>query len=94
MLLVYPFKKSVQSKVPAVVHVDGTGRLQTIDQKSNPKYYQLINTYYHKTGIPLILNTSFNVKGEPIVCTPADAIKCFLTTEIDYLLLGNYLIKK
>lgn len=94
MLLVYPFKKSVQSKVPAVVHVDGTGRLQTIDKKSNPKYYHLIKSYYKKTGIPLILNTSFNVKGEPIVCTPEDAIKCFLSTEIDYLVLGNYLIKK
>lgn len=94
MLLVYPFKKSVKSKVPAVVHVDGTGRLQTIDQNSNPKYYQLINTYYQKTGIPLILNTSFNVKGEPIVCSPKDAIKCFLNTEIDYLVLDNYLIKK
>ena len=94
MLLVYPFKKSVQSKVPAVVHVDGTGRLQTIDKNSNPRYYQLINSYYRKTKIPLILNTSFNVKGEPIVCTPDDAIKCFLNTEIDYLVLGNYLIKK
>lgn len=94
MLMVYPFKKSVISKVPAVVHVDGTGRLQTIDKTSNPKYYQLINTYYQKTGIPLILNTSFNVKGEPIVCTPEDAIKCFLNTEIDYLVIGNYLIKK
>ncbi|MFA5025586.1 MAG: carbamoyltransferase [Candidatus Shapirobacteria bacterium] len=94
MLLVYPFKKKVQSKVPAVVHVDGTGRLQTIDKESNPKYYQLINAYYKKTGIPLILNTSFNVKGEPIVCTPEDAIKCFLNTEIDYLVINNYLIKK
>lgn len=94
MLMVYPFKKSVQLKVPAVVHVDGTGRLQTIDEQSNPKYYRLIKSYYQKTGIPLILNTSFNVKGEPIVCTPEDAIKCFLNTEIDYLVLGNYLIKK
>lgn len=94
MLMVYPFKKSVQDLVPAVVHVDGSGRLQTIDQKSNPKYYQLINDYYKKTGIPLILNTSFNVKGEPIVCTPEDAIKCFLNTEIDYLVINNYLIKK
>lgn len=94
MLMVYPFRKSVQKLVPAVVHVDGTGRLQTIDKKSNPKYYKLINSYYKKTGIPLILNTSFNVKGEPIVCTPEDAIKCFLNTEIDYLIIGNYLIKK
>jgi carbamoyltransferase len=94
MLLVYPFKKSVQNKVPAVVHVNGTGRLQTIDEKSNRLYYQLIKSYYKKTGIPLILNTSFNVKGEPIVCTPTDAIKCFLNTEIDYLVVGNYIIKK
>ena len=94
MLLVYPFKKSVQKFVPAVVHVDGTGRLQTIDKNSNPKYYNLINSYYKKTGIPLILNTSFNVKGEPIVCTPDDAIKCFLNTEIDYLIINNFVIKK
>lgn len=94
MLLVYPFKKSVQKKVPAVVHVNGTGRLQTIDEKSNSLYYQLISSYYQKTGIPLILNTSFNVKGEPIVCTPTDAIKCFLNTEIDYLVIGSYIIKK
>ena len=94
MLMVYPFKKSVQKKVPAVVHVDGSGRLQTIDKNSNPKYYNLIDAYYKKTGIPLILNTSFNVKGEPIVCTPSDAIKCFLNTEIDYLVINNYLIKK
>ena len=94
MLLVYPFKSNVKSKVPAVVHVDGTGRLQTIDEKSNFKYYQLIKTYYQKTGIPLIINTSFNVRGEPIVCTPSDAVKCFLSTEIDYLVIGNYLVKK
>lgn len=94
MLMVYPFKKSVQKLVPAVVHVDGTGRLQTIDKNSNPKYYNLINSYYKKTGIPLILNTSFNVKGEPIVCTPNDAIKCFLNTEIDYLIINNFVIKK
>jgi len=94
MLLVYPFKPKVKSKVPAVVHVDGTGRLQTIDKTSNSKYYQLIKTYYQKTGIPLIINTSFNVKGEPIVCTPTDAVKCFLNTEIDYLVIGNYIIKK
>lgn len=94
MLLIYPFKSNVKHKVPAVVHIDGTGRLQTINKKSNSKYYQLIKTYYQKTGIPLIINTSFNVKGEPIVCTPTDAVKCFLNTEIDYLVIGNYIIKK
>lgn len=94
MLLVYPFKEKMKPKVPAVVHVDGTGRLQTIDRKTNLRYYNLINAYYQKTGIPLIINTSFNIKGEPIVCTPENAVKCFLGTEIDYLIIGNYLIKK
>jgi carbamoyltransferase len=94
MLLVYPFKENMKSKVPAVVHVDDTGRLQTIDKKTNSKYYNLVNSYYQKTGIPIIINTSFNVKGEPIVCTPEDAVKCFLNTKIDYLVIGNYIIKK
>lgn len=94
MLLVYPFKKSVQTKVPAVVHIDGTGRLQSVNPTQNIKYYQLIKTYYQKTGIPLILNTSFNVKGEPIVCSPIDALKCFINTNIDYLVIDNFLIKK
>ena len=94
MLSVYPFHKKVQKKVPAVVHVDGTGRLQTVRREGNPLYYRLIEKYFKKTGIPLILNTSFNVRGEPIVCTPDDAFRCFESTEIDYLVIDNFFVEK
>lgn len=94
MLSVYPFHEKVKKKVPAVVHVDGTGRLQTVRHEGNPLYYELIEQYYKKTGIPLILNTSFNVRGEPIVCTPADAFRCFESTEIDYLVIDQFLVEK
>ncbi|MBU4210705.1 carbamoyltransferase [Patescibacteria group bacterium] len=94
MLMVYPVKEEVKKKIPAIVHVDGTGRLQTIREESNFLYYNLVKSYYKKTGIPVLLNTSFNIRGEPIVCTPKDAVKCFLGTGIDYLVIGNYLVKK
>ncbi len=94
MLMVYPFKKIGLKQVPAVVHVDGSGRLETLIRKDNPKYYDLVKSYKDKTGIPIIINTSFNVRGEPIVCTPDDAIRCFLSTDIDYLVIDNYIIKK
>lgn len=94
MLMVYPFREKVKKKVPAVVHVDGTGRLQVVGRIDNPLYYDLIEAYRKKTGIPIIINTSFNVRGEPIVCTPTDALKCFLGTEIDYLAIDNYLVRK
>ncbi len=94
MLMVYPFKEKGKVDVPATVHVDGTGRLQVVERKDNPLYYDLISEYYKKTGVPIIINTSFNVRGEPIVCAPQDAIKCFLGTEIDYLVIGNCIVKK
>ncbi|MBU1130023.1 hypothetical protein KKE45_01735, partial [Patescibacteria group bacterium] len=94
MLMVYPVKEEVKKKIPAIVHVNGTGRLQTIKKESNLLYYSLVKSYYKKTGIPVLLNTSFNIRGEPIVCTPQDAVKCFLSTDIDYLVIGNYLVKK
>lgn len=94
MLMVYPFKEKKKKLLPAVVHVDGTGRLQTIAHGDNPLYYDLINTYFKKTGIPSIINTSFNVRGEPIVCTPEDAIQCFLKTDIDYLIIDQYIVRK
>jgi carbamoyltransferase len=74
--------------------VDGTGRLQTVNREGNPLYYDLITAFGEKTGIPMLLNTSFNVAGEPIVCTPRDAIGCFLGTDIDMLILGNYVVSK
>lgn len=94
MLMVYPFKKRGQTEVPAVYHVDGTGRLQTVARGDNLLYYDLIKQYYKKTGTPIIINTSFNVRGEPIVCSPEDAINCFLKTDIDHLVLGDYLVSK
>ncbi len=94
MLFVYPFRQKGKREVPAVVHIDGTGRLQTLERTDNPLYYDLIETYAKKTGVPIIINTSFNVRGEPIVCTPLDAVHCFLKTDIDYLVIGSFLIKK
>ncbi|MDQ3008425.1 MAG: hypothetical protein M3Q81_02400 [bacterium] len=94
MLMVYPFKKKGFKEVPAVVHVDKTGRLQTLAKKDNPFYYDLINEYKRITGVPIIINTSFNVRGEPIVCSPEDAINCFLKTDIDYLVIDQYVCRK
>lgn len=94
MLLVLPVKEELQSKVPAICHVDGTGRLQTVSKNANPLYWELINEFKKRTGTPMILNTSFNVRGEPIVCSPEDALKCFLGTEMDALIMGNYLVRK
>lgn len=94
MLFVYPFRPKGKREVPAVVHVDGTGRLQTLERTDNPLYYDLIETYAKKTGVPIIINTSFNVRGEPIVCTPMDAVHCFLKTDIDYLVMGPFLVRK
>lgn len=94
MLMVYPFRDAMKNKVPAVVHADGSGRLQTISRDDNPLYYDLIETYHQLTGVPIIINTSFNVRGEPIVCTPEDAIACFRKTDIDYLVIDQYVCTK
>ncbi len=95
MLLVYPFKPKIgQKNVPAVVHVDGTGRLQTLARLDNPLYYDLIALYNKMTGVPILINTSFNVRGEPIVCTPENALDCFLKTDIDYLVMDQFIVYK
>ena len=86
--------KDSRSKVPAVTHVDYSARLQTIDRKRNPVYYDLVKHFYEKTGCPVMINTSFNVRGEPIVCTPQDAFRCFMNTEMDYLVVGNFVLDK
>jgi carbamoyltransferase len=80
--------------IPAVTHVDGSARLQTLERDDHPLYYDLITEYERVTGCPILINTSFNVRGEPIVCTPFDAIKCFLRTNMDYLVIGSYIINK
>jgi carbamoyltransferase len=80
--------------IPAVTHVDGSARLQTITRDDHPLYYDLIGEFEKLTGCPVVINTSFNVRGEPIVCTPLDAIKCFLRTDMDYLILGSFVLDK
>ena len=83
-----------RSLIPAITHVDYSARIQTVHADTNPKYHRVISQFYEKTGYPLIVNTSFNVRGEPIVCTPHDAFKCFMGTELDMLVIGNYLLLK
>jgi len=94
MLLVGYVKKDKDKKIPAVVHIDGTARIQTVNKKNNGIFYDLIYEFYQLTGIPLVLNTSFNLKGKPIIESPTDALDVFFNTGIDVLVLGNYLIDK
>lgn len=86
--------KVPRSAVPAVTHVDDSARIQTVHRDTQPRYHALITRFYEKTGCPMLVNTSFNVRGEPIVCTPTDAFKCFMGTELDMLAVGNYLLLK
>ena len=83
-----------RSEIPAVTHVDYSARVQTVSESEHPRYYNLIQAFKELTGCPVLVNTSFNVRGEPIVCTPDDAYRCFMRTEMDYLVLGNYLLDK
>jgi carbamoyltransferase len=83
-----------RSDIPAVTHVDCSARVQTVARESNPRYHDLIEAFEKRTGYGIIINTSFNVRGEPIVCTPEDAYRCFMRTEMDYLVLGSFLLDK
>lgn len=94
MLLVYPIKKEYHTVLPAITHVDGSGRLQTVHRGQNPLYYDVIKAFGKLSKTPVLINTSFNIRGEPIVCTPYDAYKCMMGTGIDYLVIGNFLIKR
>ena len=93
MLHVYKIRPEKRKELCAVNHVDDTGRLQSVTREENPMYYDLISAFHRKTGIPVILNTSFN-ENEPIVCTPEDAWRCFLGTDIDVLVLEDFVILK
>ena len=86
--------KAVRSVIPAVTHVDGSARIQTVSREDNPRYHRLIERFFEKTGCPVIVNTSFNVRGEPMVCTPDDAYRCFARTNMDFLVLGSWLVDK
>ena len=94
MLLVADVQPDKRDMIPAVTHVDGSARIQTTSEKQNSKYYNLIKAFREKTGCAVIINTSFNVRGEPIVESPKDALNCFLNTHMDYLVMGNILMKK
>ena len=83
-----------RSKIPAVTHVDYSARIQTVHDDTNPRYHALLKTFYERTGCPVVVNTSFNVRGEPIVCTPEDAYRCFMRTEMDYLVVENCILSK
>jgi carbamoyltransferase len=83
-----------RSEIPAVTHVDYSARVQTVHADTNPRYYALIKAFEQRTGCGVLVNTSFNVRGEPIVCTPRDAYRCFMRTEMDYLVIENFLLHK
>lgn len=86
--------KVIRSDVPAITHVDNSARVQTVMREDNPVYYDMIHAFYEQTGCPVIINTSFNVRGEPIVCTPEQAYTCFMRTRMDYLCMGSFLLDK
>ena len=94
MLLVKEVKSEKRKIIPSVTHVDGTGRIQSVTSQGNALFYQLIHAFYEITGVPVLLNTSFNIKGEPIVETPDDALRCFAKTQIDILSIGSYMVTK
>lgn len=94
MLIVADVRPEKRDVIPAVTHVDGTARLQSVSKESGGFFYSIIKEFYNLTNVPVILNTSFNVKGEPIVETPHDAIRCFMNTNIDYLVIGKYIVSK
>jgi carbamoyltransferase len=83
-----------RSRVPAITHVDYSARIQTVDPERHGRFYRLMRQFYELTDCPVIVNTSFNIRGEPIVCTPADAFRCFMGTNMDCLVLDDYLLLK
>jgi carbamoyltransferase len=94
MLFVHDVRPDRADRIPAVRHVDGTARIQTISRDQNPLYHDLIAAFARRTGVPVLVNTSFNTRGEPIVCTPRDAVECFWTSPLDALVIGSYLLEK
>jgi carbamoyltransferase len=93
MMKVFQIRSEKRPQIPAVTHVDGSGRLQTVRRDSNPRYHRLIDSFRELTGVPMLLNTSFN-ENEPVVCRPAEALACFLRTNMDVLVLGNVTVER
>jgi carbamoyltransferase len=94
MLFVYDVLPEQAERIPAVRHVDGTARIQTVNRSQNALYYDLLKAFQERTGVPVLVNTSFNTRGEPIVCTPRDAIECFWTSPLDALVIGSFVLEK
>jgi carbamoyltransferase len=97
MLIVAPVREKLKlkrSELPAITHVDYSARVQTVHEETNPRYYRLLKSFDQLTGCGVLVNTSFNVRGEPIVCTPTDAYRCFMRTEMDYLVVENFFLDK
>ncbi|MEX2080051.1 MAG: carbamoyltransferase C-terminal domain-containing protein, partial [Dehalococcoidia bacterium] len=93
MMQVYPIRESQRERIPAVTHVDGSGRLQTVTREANPRYYALIEAFAALSGVPMVLNTSFN-ENEPVVCRPEEALDCFLRTRMDVLAMGQWYVSR
>jgi carbamoyltransferase len=94
MLFVYDVRPEQADRIPAVRHIDGTARIQTVNQQQHPLYYDVLKAFQARTGVPVLVNTSFNTRGEPIVCTPRDAVECFWTSPLDALVIGSFLLEK
>jgi carbamoyltransferase len=94
MLFVYDVAPDKAARIPAVRHVDGTARIQTVNRRQSALYYDLIDAFRQRTGVPVLVNTSFNTRSEPVVCTPRDALECFWTSPIDALAIGSFLLEK
>ena len=94
MTFVFDVREDRMDKIPAVRHVDGTARVQTVNRSQNPPYYDLLQAFVRRTGVPVLVNTSFNTRGEPIVCSPKDAVESFVTTPIDVLAIGSFILEK
>src|SRR5579862_2817196 len=93
MTMAYAVRPEKRQQIPAPTHIDGTGRLQTVTREANPRYWQLIRAFEQATGVPCVLNTSFN-DNEPIVCRPEEALDCFQRTQMDVLVMGNFILEK
>jgi len=93
MMKVFQIREEKRAEIPAVTHADGSGRLQTVYKETNPRYHGLISVFYEITGVPMVLNTSFN-ENEPVVCRPEEALACFLRTKMDVLVLGDWMVER
>jgi carbamoyltransferase len=94
MILAFPANERLKKDAPAIVHVDGTSRVQMVRRETTPRYYDLIRAFQKQTGVPVLLNTSYNVKGEPIVCTAQDALRTFWATGLEVLAIGDFVVRK